>query len=596
MNIDGENEVPPWDDQDGAQEDGHLGETEDKAKNKPNGASPQEEIASPWGAAPEEAPPLPNGAYRDFGECRAANDYLDRIGARWSSMDTAIVETAPDQDGYRTSRVSIKFGSDGRVTITPTAEAEKFAPTGEECAAIREEVQYCSLIKPVEITPGNLADDPATPSKIKKAIQENRIFAFYDAKSGRCTMLQERIEAFKSHKKSCVPWTYWSDGRWLERAPSGPFPFWGMDTLLTAPEGVSVFLHEGAKCARFAANLPTDHPWADELKINAVHLGWISGARAPRNNDWTGLEKVLEAKKVKYVVIICDNDQDGLKALLPIAKEIHAATFALRFPGDWAKGFDIADPFPEKCWKTSVNGKLYYDKPSFPDCLTACTWPTDAIYGKPPPPAKGRKTKVVVRAEDRDGTEEGEKSREGRIPLTFRPRPAFVEQWGFIDSTGQFINRLIPAIALSKTQFDNAMRPFSRECGPLSDLLLPELELHCGGMAYRPGRPEIIGEDGQRLFNCYRPGSVKRIIDGDITPFLEFMEYFIPITWDRDQSLRWTATLIAHPKFPDTLWNPRHLDDAGHREGHVGDHYPDVRGLSQLLEPVGVTHYHQRVP
>jgi len=45
MNIDGENEVPPWEDQDGAQEDDHLGETEDKAKNKPNGASPQEEIA-----------------------------------------------------------------------------------------------------------------------------------------------------------------------------------------------------------------------------------------------------------------------------------------------------------------------------------------------------------------------------------------------------------------------------------------------------------------------------------------------------------------------------------------------------------------------
>jgi hypothetical protein len=539
-----ENEVPPWEDQDGAHEDGHLGETE--GKDKPDGAVPQGN--SPWGAELEEPLPLPNGAYRDFGECQAANDYLDRIGARWSSMDTAIVETAPDQDGYRASRVSIKFGSNGFIIITPTGEAEKFAPTGEESAAIREEAQYCSLIKPVEIIPGELLAAPRTPQKVKKAIEENRLFALHDARTGRCTVLQERVEANASHKKSCIPWTFWSDGRWLERAPSGPFPFWGVDALRAAPEEVAVFLHEGAKCARFAANLPTDHPWADELKTNAVHLGWISGARAPENNDWTGLAKVLEAKKVKYVVIVCDNDHDGRKALLPIAREIHAATFALRFPGEWAKGFDIADPFPASCWKPDLKGRLHCDKPSFLDCLTACTWPLDYIYGSPPPPAKGKKTKVVVCAEDRSGTEAGEMSREARIPLGHKPRPAFVEQWGFVDATGQFINRLIPAIALSKIQFDNAMRPFSRECGPLSNLILPELELHCGSMAYRPGRPEIIGEDGQRLFNCYRPGNVKRAIGGDIAPFLEFMEYLIPITRDRDESLRWMATLIAHPE------------------------------------------------
>ena len=140
------------------------------------------------------------------------------------------------------------------------------------------------------------------------------------------------------------------------------------------------------------------------------------------------------------------------------------------------------------------------------------------------------------------------------------------------------------------------MRPFSRECGPLSDLLLPELELHCGGMAYRPGRPEIIGEDGQRLFNCYRPGSVKRIIDGDITPFLEFMEYFIPITWDRDQSLRWTATLIAHPEVRILYEILRHLDD---RRASGRTQWATIIRmcvLSQLLEPVGVTRSHQRVP
>ena len=554
MVTEDERVAPPGDDEvQGGAEKSHSGsgKTEDEAENKPNGAAPQGDKALPWGTAADDDPETgPDGSYRDFGECKAACGYLDRVGAKWSSMNTAVIETARDPDGYRATRVTIKFLFCGHVVLTRDMPA--YAPTVEERTAIWKEAEYCSLIKPVAIVPADLPAAPTTPAKIKKAIQEKRLFSFYDARTGRCTMLQERVEATATRKKYFVPWTFWSDGRWLERAASGPFPFWGMDALLAAPEGTRVFLHEGAKSARFAAALTIDleaiHPWIDELRTNAVHLGWISGAASPRNNDWTGLAKVLAAKKVEEFFIVCDNDANGLKALLPIAKEIHAPTFAIRFPKEWMKGFDIADPFPSKCWKRSINGKLYYDKPSFLDCLTACTWPIDTIYGPPPPPARGRKTMVVVRAEDRDGTEEGEKSREGRIPLAYKPRPAFVEQWGFVDTMGLFINRLIPAVALPANAFNNAMRPFSRGCGPLSGLLLPEFELHSGATAYRPGRPEIIGEDGLRLFNCYRPGDIKRIVGGDVTFFLEFMEYLIPIKRDRDEVLRWMATLIAHPE------------------------------------------------
>jgi Family of unknown function (DUF5906) len=561
MSTEDRKESPPWEEANGEPEECQSWAAIDRQENKPAAPVSQAEISA-TGAEPDRGPqeeptldcdppqedstPLPRGAFRDFGECKAACNYLDRIGARFSAIDTAIVETAPDQDGYRAPRVTIKFGSGGRVSLTP--ENAAFAPTEEEQQAIFEEAEYCSLVEPAAIDTAGILDDPRTPAQIKKAYHNGRLYALYDARTGRCTMLQERIEATKTHKKFVLPWTFWSDGRWLKKAASGPFPFWGMDTLRAAPEGVKVFLHEGAKSAWHGANLPTDHPWADELKINAVHIGWISGARTPKNNDWTGLAKVLEDKKVDYVVIVCDNDQDGLDALLPIAKEIHAATFAIRFPEEWAKGFDIADPFPRALWKRSVNGRLYYQGPSFLDCLSACTWPLDYWYDSPPP-AKGKNKNPfkIEEADDRDGTEAGEAGRQKKAKRGQHPRPAFIRQWVYVDSTKQFINRHIPVIALLADAFDNAMSPFSQECGPLSELLLPKLELHCGGVAYRPGQPVIIGNEGMRLFNCYRPSNAKPVIGGDITPFLEFMEYLIPIKWDRDESLRWTATLIGRP-------------------------------------------------
>ena len=545
--------IPPWEDesQSGVKDESQSPGSEDKSENSPDGAAPQEEIVNPFAGpidplldySPETGD---DGEYRDFGECRSACAYLDRIGAKWSSMNTAVVETGVDQDGYRAPRGTIKFLFCGHVTITP--DLPELAPTDEERTAIFEEAQWCSLIKPAEIVPADLLAAASTPWEIKKAIEENRLFAFYDAQTGRCTMVQERVEETAKHKKYFVPWTLWSDGRWLKRAAGGPFPFWGMDTLRAAPEGVKVFIHEGAKSAHFAANLPTDHPWVDELKAGAVHLGWISGARTPRNNDWTGLAKVLERLKVECVVIVADNDQDGLKALLPIAKEIHAPTFAIRFPPAWAKGFDIADRFPADCWKPDLKGKPRYKGPSFLDCLTACTWPTDTVYGAPPPPVKGKKTKVVVNPEDRDGTEEAEKARCKMAPLFRKLRPAFGTQWGYIDAMQQFVNRVIPTISLSGNAFDCALRPFARECKSLSGLLLPELELHYGLTAYRPGQPEIIGEQGVRLLNCYRPTNIKRIPGGDVSFFLEFAEYLIPIKWDRDEFLRWIATIIAHPE------------------------------------------------
>jgi hypothetical protein len=95
------------------------------------------------------------------------------------------------------------------------------------------------------------------------------------------------------------------------------------------------------KCACHAAHLHSHclfHPWHDELTVNAVHLGWVSGARYPEGNDWVGRSRVLARKKAGKVIVVLDHDDAGRAALPKIAQELHIAPFALRFPCDWLKG------------------------------------------------------------------------------------------------------------------------------------------------------------------------------------------------------------------------------------------------------------------
>src|SRR5690606_38430182 len=103
--------------------------------------------------------------------------------------------------------------------------------------------------------------------------------------------------------------------------------------------------HEGAKAARFAQGIADgkhpDHPWAEELK-GTVHLGWIGGAFAADETDFT----VLKALGVKLVYIVPDADAPGENAVPQIAKQIDLLTYKLDLLGlAEFEGFDLADPF-----------------------------------------------------------------------------------------------------------------------------------------------------------------------------------------------------------------------------------------------------------
>ncbi len=52
--------------------------------------------------------------------------------------------------------------------------------------------------------------------------------------------------------------------------------------------------------------------------------------------------------------------------------------------------------------------------------------------------------------------------------------------------------------------------------------------------------------NSERVFNCYHPGYI-RPIAGNPKPWLDYMEHLIPDEIDRELTLKWIATLIAHP-------------------------------------------------
>ena len=289
----------------------------------------------------------------------------------------------------------------------------------------------------------------------------------------------------------------------------------------------TLFLHEGEKAAQFAATLNQhclNHPWQAELDVNAVHLGWVGGAQAVHRSDWAGLRKVLRKKQIDRIIIVPDNDAQGLEAVAAIARELPWPTFQLRFPENWrnakGKGFDIADDFPASQFKRNSQGELKYIGPRFHDCLGAATWATD--------------TRLI------------ETGGRGRPAKAIHLRPAFAQQWVFVDKPGLFVNRLIPSIDHSPAAFDRAMRPFTAESG-LAALMLPKLALHCDGFAYRPGQGEFIPDRGRRLFNCWRPTDIKRVA-GDPQPFLDFLIQLLPVETERYEVQKWMATLIARPE------------------------------------------------
>ncbi len=128
------------------------------------------------------------------------------------------------------------------------------------------------------------------PDKLKGKPEEE-IFRFLN-RSGEVLFVQHVVK--RDDGKSYYPYSYWSDGKWRQMEPD-LLPLWGLHQL----DGTAstLFLHEGAKAAKYCAWLTTDksrearealaaHPWGAFLSTG-THTGY--GAVVPPRSASHGL-------------------------------------------------------------------------------------------------------------------------------------------------------------------------------------------------------------------------------------------------------------------------------------------------------------------
>jgi hypothetical protein len=421
--------------------------------------------------------------------------YLQRVGADAVNFRKARVVREingyPKEIGYAT------FRPDGTIKV----HGEMDQPTDSELQLMSLEIMEAEF--PQVVT---LAAIDYLPEGITLSDSSTLVFHDFDK---RICMLQQRIER-EDGGKDYVPWTRWSDGQWRRMEPAETLPFYGLDALGNSH---ILFLHEGAKAAHHVRRMleglesSRQFPWLNDVRFGN-HVGWIGGVHAAHRSDW----RQLAGMGWKNVYVITDNDPKGQNIAPFIAKNFHCPTFAIMLDRSFPVGFDFADPFPTK--KFSLEGR-YLGEP-FRNYLRPCTWATDMteIDGEVVP---------VIRDE-------------------------FAEQWAWIKDHDWFIN-------LHLTQFKYESGPkFNSGMAPLSDikntagLLQKKIGSAQYGLTYDPSTEAriVTSSAGLSEINTYIPSPIQAV-EGDYSPFTEFMEYLIPDEFDRHQALRWIATLVARP-------------------------------------------------
>lgn len=430
--------------------------------------------------------------------------YLARIGAEPRSLKSAVIREA--QGAYKKDITVIRFTKDGMVI----ADSDEHTPTPAEQHAIQadfSQYQFPKLKMLPKLT--------SLPDELKGTDPDD-IFEFKTA-SGAIIMLQVR-KVSEDGVKYYLPYTFWDDGKWRRVEPEGNLPLWGLDQI---KDHTTIFIHEGAKAARAIQRMVKaetadqkrklkEHPWGQEL-MAAAHLGWIGGALSPNRTDW----EALKGMTIKQAYIVSDNDKVGVGAVSQIAYHLRCPTFHVQFTHEWPASFDLGDDFPQEMF-SEMDGKRRYTGPAFRACLHPATWATDLL----------------------DGGEEGKQ----RIEL----RDHFKDMWAYIEEADLFVCRFIPNILRQERILNNMLAAFSHS-SETSKLILKAYSGRTTSLAYRPDRAEqVITQGASAAINLHVPSYIKAE-PGDPSPFLEYIAYMFPITFERAEVTRWLATLIARP-------------------------------------------------
>lgn len=445
----------------------------------------------------EEAATARIGLIASLTDLPAVAAYLRRVGATPVNFKTAKVEQVVN--GYPLSVGTLTFDSEGNVTAHRDAES----PNAVEQEAIR--LAFKAATFPTLTTLVAIADPPPDCD-----LKDPKTFVCHDF-AGRIVMVQRRYDN-RDGTKGFLSYTHWSDGVWRLMEPE-TLPFYGLPGWENAS---TLFLHEGAGAAArvkriIAGEDQSDFPWREEMRWGH-HVGWIGGVWADERSDWA----TLAAKNWKRVVIIADNEEDGIKAAHRIAKRFPGDVSVVTFDQRFKEGFDCGDDWPADLFEEDGA----YIGPTMDDCLRSAMQATEE--GVVPEGQRGRPPCHITR------------SFASRVAFTVIP-PTFV-----------FRNR--PSRAYSAEEFNALTAPFShapmRTAAKVLEQITCQHERIQYNCAHAPG-PLIV--DGRRDWNVFQPTRV-RPRAGDPAPWLAFLTHLFPDDAEREEVKKWLATLIALPK------------------------------------------------
>lgn len=435
--------------------------------------------------------------------CPALRAYIARIGAEQRNFRRFVIQREVG-DGYHRDHYVINITEDGTVEVRATDGSEvpeDIKPTEAEQSDIKAGISAI----PNSIAARN------TEGLVEMLGRDAVLIEFRAPENDRgdnVLFVQQRL-VLKNGNKIYLPWSFWSDSEWRRMEPLGPLPLYGLDRL---HERSLVMLHEGAKGARDVQALVDSggpHPWLAELKM-ATHIGWAGGVERAGDVDFLPLKKLNPRIRL---IVVADYDQGGIDAVAKISRILGRSMQMLVFDERFPVNFDLADRWPNnpRWW----SARQRYIGPTMDDCLVPATMATKEFTVE-----SGNKAHAI--------------------------RKQFAAEWYWVSDPAVFIYKRQNDRMLSDIAFNRTVRPFSH-VDNTARLLLRFESSHADGVQYAPDeKPGLINKDGRRLVNTYRPPTIKAI-EGSVEPFLKFMEHLIPIKEDRDEMLRWIATLIARP-------------------------------------------------
>lgn len=428
------------------------------------------------------------------------DEYRRRIGAEHRGMRNLVVSERVGK--YRKDLAVIRFSEEGEIDAP-----DGHKPTEAEVAKIKAAWPRYTwpTQRPFLWTARELSHDPVR-FPFQRSVPDC-LFEYKDEGGDNLLMVEERRDNADGSKEFYT-WTYWSDGLWRIAEPD-TLPLYNLPALKSAS---TVFIHEGAKAARFIDHMIADaglrgrwesHPWGDSLRGNnsgtVAHLGWTGGAHRGNATDFSPLRR-----SGARVIFIADNDRDGIDAIRDISRHSRLKMEAVIFNDEWPSGFDLADPFPADRIEAGVQ---------LDDLLIPATWATDTIH-------TGRRPAHII-------------------------RPEAISEWLWTVSPPMFFHSSSPGKGYSEGEVDAMMRPFS-DAEMSARLIRQNLSARADGVAYLPGEKRVVSRDGQRRVNRWVPSRLKEGA-GSAWPFARMIVSLFPDRPDRRPLIKWGATLRAIP-------------------------------------------------